>query len=276
MSNNQQLQKVTWLGLGLILWILGCDNSGKKSSPEMDRPATQSDRTEAKRAPRSLREFKEVLAEERVGAIQGEVIFLGRPPEVPEIPVTLDKHVCGKAPKQAENLLISEQGRIQNAVISLLRIPKGLPANVAGASLQLDQRKCIFIPHILIVPVKTEFDVLNSDRVMHNFHAISVSNKEINVNQTKTRRRKLTVSYTQPEIVSVVCDVHSWMRAWIIVTEHPYYSVTDQDGQFRLENVPEGNYRVKAWHEELGEQIREITVAKDKVAALKFEFSAAP
>jgi hypothetical protein len=108
------------------------------------------------------------------------------------------------------------------------------------------------------------------------FRAISVSNKETNVNQTKTRRRKLSFSYTQSEIVRVVCDVHSWMRAWIVVTEPPYYSVSNLDGRFRLENVPEGSYQVKAWHEELEEQIREVTLTKNKVATLKFEFSAAP
>jgi plastocyanin len=192
------------------------------------------------------------------------------------MPVTLDRHVCGEQPKRKENLLISEHGGIQSTVVSLLSVPKGLPARVPEQSLQLDQRECVFIPHILIVPVNTEIDVLNSDRVMHNFHAISVSNKETNVNQTKTRRRKLSFSYTQSEIVRVVCDVHSWMRAWIVVTEHPYYSVSNLDGRFRLENVPEGSYQVKAWHEELEEQIREVTLTKNKVATLKFEFSAAP
>ena len=192
------------------------------------------------------------------------------------MPVTLDRHVCGEQPKRKENLLISEHGGIQSTVVSLLSVPKGLPARVSEQSLQLDQRECVFIPHILIVPVNTEIDVLNSDRVMHNFHAISVSNKETNVNQTKTRRRKLSFSYTQSEIVRVVCDVHSWMRAWIVVTEPPYYSVSNLDGRFRLENVPEGSYQVKAWHEELEEQIREVTLTKNKVATLKFEFSAAP
>lgn len=192
------------------------------------------------------------------------------------MPVTLDKHICGEGPKKAENLLISEQDRIQNTVISLLKIPKGLPANVAGESLKLDQQECVFIPHILIVPVNTEFDVLNSDRVMHNFHAIATSNKEINVNQTKTRRRKLTFSYTHPEIIRVVCDVHSWMRAWIIVTEHPYYSISDKNGRFRLENVPEGSYQVKAWHEELGELIRDVNVTTGEKTVIDFEFNKSP
>jgi hypothetical protein len=84
------------------------------------------------------------------------------------MPVTLDRHVCGEQPKRKENLLISEHGGIQSTVVSLLSVPKGLPARVSEQSLQLDQRECVFIPHILIVPVNTEIDVLNSDRVMNN------------------------------------------------------------------------------------------------------------
>ena len=159
------------------------------------------------------------------------------------------------------------------SLVSLLKIPKGLPAKVPEQLLQLDQRECVFIPHILIVPTDTQFEVLNSDRAMHNFHATGTLNKEININQTKTRRRQLPFSYSHPDVVKVVCDVHSWMKAWIIVTEHPYYAITDQEGQFRLENVPEGDYRIKAWHEELGEQIREATVTANQDAIINFEFS---
>jgi hypothetical protein len=162
MSTSQQLQKLAWLGLILIVWILGCDDSAKKPPPEIDHLATQSRQTsEAKRAPRSLLAFQEDLTAGQVGSTQGQVTFVGTQPSPSEIPVTLDRHICGEQPKRKENLLISEHGGIQNTVVSLLRVPKGLPARVSEQSLQLDQRECVFIPHILIVPVNTEFDVLN-------------------------------------------------------------------------------------------------------------------
>ncbi len=64
------------------------------------------------------------------------------------------------------------------------------------------------------------------------------------------------------------------MGAWIIVAEHPYYTLTDADGQFRLENVPEGSYRIRAWHEELGKHsVQEVVVKANQDAKVDFEFS---
>ena len=137
-------------------------------------------------------------------------------------------------------------------VVSLLRIPKGLPIDTGDKPIQMDQQKCVFIPHVLLVPAGAEFEVLNSDPLLHNFHTIGKHNKEINIMQTKTKRRRLPLTFPEPDTIEVVCDVHSWMKAWIIVTEHPYYALTDADGRFRLENVPAGGYRIKACHEELG------------------------
>jgi len=274
MITYQQLLKLARVGLCLVICALGCDGSQKKQPADTSQQTEKPPQTvQKKRAPRTPTAFREAIAAGQVGAIQGQVSFKGTLPTPMEIPITLDKHVCGAGPKKSEGLLISAQGQIQNAVVSLLKIPKGLPAKVPEQPLQLDQRECVFIPHISIVPANTEFDVLNSDRAMHNFHATGTLNKEINVNQTKTRRRQLKFSYEHPETVRVVCDVHSWMRAWIIVNEHPYYAITDRDGQFRLEDVPEGNYRIKAWHEELGEQIGEIAVTTNQDAIIDFEFS---
>ena len=82
------------------------------------------------------------------------------------------------------------------------------------------------------------------------------------------------MTFPEPDTIKVVCDVHSWMKAWIIVTEHPYYALTDADGQFRLENVPEGSYRIKAWHEELGKPpVQEVVVTTNQDAQVDFEFS---
>ena len=159
-------------------------------------------------------------------------------------------------------------------VVSLLRIPKGLPRETGDKPIQIDQQKCIFIPHVLLVPAGVEFEVLNSDPVLHSFHTLGAHNKELNIIQTKTKRRRLPLTFPEPDTIEVVCDVHSWMKAWIIVTEHPYYALTDADGQFRLENVPEGSYRIRAWHEELGTlPVQEVVVTTNQDATVDFEFS---
>ena len=272
MINDQQFVKLTWFGLFLIICLMGCDNSKKDQSSDATQqiqPPVQ------KRTPRTLKAFQEAITAKKVGVIYGNVLFKGELPTSQKLPVTLNKSVCGHEPKESESLLVSKEGKIQNVVVALLKVPKGLPTQARETPLQLDQKKCVFIPHVLIVPVDVEFEVLNSDRAMHNFHAIGMQqkNKEININQTKTRRRQLPMKFSEPEIVRVVCEVHSWMSAWIVVAKHPYYALSDQAGQFRLENVPEGSYQVKVWHEKLGEQIKEITVEVNRDAVIDFEFS---
>ena len=247
-----------------------------QGNPQTNSPK-QSDQTSQsaapKRAPRTLDAFQNALKSGQVGTISGQALFKGESPPPKELRVTLNKKTCGHT-YQSESLLVSKTGGIQNVVVSLLRIPKGLPVEIGEKPIQIDQQKCIFIPHVLLVPAGVEFEALNSDPVLHNFHTVGKHNKEVNVMQTKTKRRRLPLVFPEPDTIEVVCDVHSWMKAWIIVTEHPYYTLTDLDGQFRLENVPEGSYRIKAWHEELGKHpVQEVVVTTNQDAKVNFEFS---
>ena len=262
--------------LCLCIYLAACDQPQGKSQSQTNSPQ-QSNHTSQpatpKRAPRTLEGFQNAIESGQVGTISGHVLFKGEPPPPKELRVTLNKKTCGHT-YQSESLLVSEKGGIQNVVVSLLRIPQGLPITTSDKPIHIDQQKCIFIPHVLLVPAGAEFEALNSDPVSHNFHTIGAHNKEINIMQTKTKRRRLPLIFPEPDTIEVTCDVHSWMKAWIIVTEHPYYALTDAEGQFRLENVPEGSYRIKAWHEELGAPpVQEVAVITNQDARVDFEFS---
>ena len=65
--------------------------------------------------------------------------------------------------------------------------------------------------------------------------------------------------------IRIRCDVHSWMTAWWVVQEHPYYALTDTDGVFSLEEIPPGTYTLEAWHETLGTITRAVTVEPNGV-----------
>ncbi len=82
--------------------------------------------------------------------------------------------------------------------------------------------------------------------------------------------KKLDVSFDRKERIRVGCDVHKWMGAWIIVTEHPYYAATGKDGTFRFENVPVGTHTVRIWHEKLGKQEKEVTVTAGEETQVEF------
>ena len=70
------------------------------------------------------------------------------------------------------------------------------------------------------------------------------------------------------------CDVHGWMNAYVGVLDHPYFAVTGDDGKFDIGNLPPGDYVVEAWHEMLGTQTQNVTVAESATAELNFTFTA--
>jgi hypothetical protein len=72
--------------------------------------------------------------------------------------------------------------------------------------------------------------------------------------------------------MSVLCNVHPWMRALVFVFDHPYYAVTSKAGNFELKNLPPGTYTIEAWHESLGTQDRTLTIAPRESKAISFTF----
>ncbi len=191
------------------------------------------------------------------GVIKGTVQFGGPPVEAKKISVTIDQFVCGKD-KDAEDLVVSAQRGIRNAVVSLASPPAGARSEFSTAPVFLDQRQCVFTPRVLLVPAGGTVEFLNSDRLLHNIHSTGKDNPVFN--RTQPRGRTIPIMFAKPEIVRIGCDLHGWMRAWIVVMEHPFHAVTGGDGEFALPNVPPGKYTLNVWHESLGVVTRDVTV----------------
>ena len=79
----------------------------------------------------------------------------------------------------------------------------------------------------------------------------------------------------EAEIIKVECDLHNWMRAWIVVTPNAYSTVSDSDGSFEIPDVPPGKYELTAWHETLGSITKSITVGNDGLN-INFDFLEVP
>lgn len=204
------------------------------------------------------------------GSIVGEVRFAGTPPEPKVLKVNKDNQACGNA-KKSEELVVGPTKRIQWAVVTVAGA-KGPVAKPAQKPV-LDQKGCQFQPHVLLVPAGTEVDILNPDGVLHNIHTFPTVNPAINKAQPKFKRVMTEKFGDKPEIMKVRCDAHSWMLGWIVVTDHPYYAVTDEKGQFKLENVPPGKHTLKLWHETLGEVSKEVEVKAGAETRVAFELA---
>ena len=200
------------------------------------------------------------------GVIAGVVTYDGVLPKITVIEVNKNRGVCGKS-KPREALLVDPDGRgIRNVVVYLKKINSGKGWELNN-NLEMDQKGCVFTPHVLVVPVGEEFSVLNNDGILHNFHTRSEINKDLNKAQPKFLKR-MKLSFKSPEFIKVTCDVHNWMQGWIVVAENPYYAVTNEAGEFELTNVPPGTYELAFWHEKLGEQIARVEVMAGQVVTV--------
>ena len=205
------------------------------------------------------------------GTIKGTVVLKGTTPELKKLAVTIDQYVCGTE-KNPEDLVLSPQGGIRNAVVWLDKPPAAANAEALPSTIAMDQKECMFAPRIVMVPAGGRVDFLNSDRLLHNLHATPTANPPFN--RTQPKGRTITISFSHPEVIRVTCDLHSWMRAWVVVAEHPFYAMTDGAGDFELRGLPPGRYTLKAWQERLGTISKEIVVGDQDPAPVTLEMSA--
>jgi plastocyanin len=204
------------------------------------------------------------------GSISGVVKFKGSPPPRQKLDITKDKEVCAVAPKLSQDLVVGPDGGIQYAVVSIQGIEKGKPFGTAKS--ELDQKGCEYVPHVTLVPAGKPLQVVNSDGILHNIHSYSKENPPMNRAQPKFKKT-IEETFEKPEFVKIACDVHGWMNGWIVVEGNPYYAVTDDKGQFKLTDVPPGDYELRVWQEKLGETTQKVSVQPGADTAVTFELS---
>lgn len=165
-----------------------------------------------------------------------------------------------KVPRASDN---------SNAVVYIDKIPdKTFAAQTAPAT--MDQLNLKFVPHVLTVLAGTRVRFPNSDVVRHNVFSPSSTQSftlgTYPVNETKVRL------FTKPGIVTLLCNIHAEMSAYIVVTATPYSAITDKDGNYSIANVPPGRYVLRVWHEKAARTPpRDITVSGDDHRAINFD-----
>ena len=138
----------------------------------------------------------------------------------------------------------------------------------------LDQKGCMYHPHVLPVMVGQKIVVRNDDPFLHNVHALSTINPAFNFGQPNKDPGKPIEPLKATETFRVKCDVHPWMSAWVVGLENPYFAASGEDGKFSISGLPPGQYTLTAWHEQLGTQDVPLTVQPGKPIAVKIEFAA--
>ena len=109
----------------------------------------------------------------------------------------------------------------------------------------MDQKEKIFLPFVLPVIQGSTVEFHNNDNLKHN--VFGVGGDEFDLGDW-TRGHVRTYTFNKAGEVAILCNVHPEMEAYILVLQNPYYAKPDESGNFNIENVPQGEYVVKAWY----------------------------
>ncbi len=264
MNTHDKLTTGVCLGLALILAACGGETEVAEDTAE---PAQQP--SSAAAAPEAG--GYTVMEVTNGGTIRGTVHFAGTVPPPRTVTVTEDMDTCGST-QQIQTVEVGADRGLANAVVSLVDITRGAAFPPATTPPTLDQRGCQFAPHVLLAAAGETVRVLNNDPLTHNVHTASFDNRPVNRAQPQSLRQ-IEMSFREPEKIKVKCDMHAWMTSWIIVVDHPYHAITDQQGGFVIENVPPGTYTLEVWHETVGSSSQTLTVTEGQTTKLSLELS---
>jgi len=207
--------------------------------------------------------------------ITGIVIFDGDIPNFRTIKMDADP-ICithHKTSVSSEVLILGEGKTVGNIFVHVVSGLEKKEFPAPSEAVVLDQKGCMYSPHVLGVMVGQPVKILNPDGTLHNVHAMTKVNKEFNVAMPKFRK-ELTRTFDKPEfMLKMKCDVHPWMGAYISVMTHPYFSVTQEDGIYTIANLPAGKYELEIWHEKLGTKKVSVNLSEGETKEVNFTLS---
>ena len=209
--------------------------------------------------------------------VTGKISFEGKAPERTPVKMNADA-VCAQqhtTPVMAENVIVNANNTLKNVFIYVKKGLEGKKFDVPVEAVSITQEGCMYRPHVFGMMATQPLKIINADPTLHNIHAMPTINSQFNIGQP-VKGMETEKTFDKPEVmVHFKCDVHPWMSAYVGVLEHPYYSVSGDDGTFSLKNLPPGTYTIEAWHEQLGTQTQEVTVAAKESKELTFTFKSA-
>jgi hypothetical protein len=209
-------------------------------------------------------------------AVKGLVKFVGARPAATHISMNADPSCAKLHPGglTAEDVVASPDGGLQNVVVFVSEGLDNRSFDPAVQPVSMEQKGCMYTPHVIAMRANQELDILNNDATTHNLHPVPSNNREWNKAQAPGTR--VDATFAREEIaIPMKCNVHPWMRSYIAVFKHPFFAVTDKGGNFELKNLPPGTYTIAAWHEKLGTSTQKITLSSGVTKELEFVFKSA-
>lgn len=197
-----------------------------------------------------------VFADDGWGGLRGKFVWQGEIPVQQELVIERDAEICGGRGLKDESLLIHPENRgVGNVVVWLdSRVAVPIPPELekSPAPVRLDNRGCRFEPRVSVVRTDGVLQLVNSDPVAHNAAVYLKRSTPFNdvIPQGGPLERVIRKAEQLPARVD--CSIHPWMKAWLLVLDHPYAVVSGADGRFELPRLPAGEWTFKFWQERVG------------------------
>ena len=171
--------------------------------------------------------------------------------------------------------LIVTDNKLQNAFVYLKSESlEGYRFAMPDSDAVLVQRHCFYSPHVLGVRVGQPLQIVNADQTVHNVHPTPKLNQEWNQSHAPNAQ-PIVKTFSRAEVLIPFKDnQHPWERAFVAVMNHPFFAVSDELGRFEIRGLPPGTYTLVVWHERLGQQELEITVAPGEIRNADVTFDA--
>ncbi len=252
----------------------GKGKEAKEEEQGQDDQAVQTAATSATAASAPAAAAPAAAVSADAATITGVVKLAGAPPAMPTIQMAGDSYCASQhasAPVKDEQVVAGPGGELADVFVYIKSINGNFPA--PSTPVLLDQRGCQYHPHIIALQVGQSLEIKNSDATLHNIHALPNVNAQFNEGQP-VQGMVSTKKFDKVEITpfKVKCDVHGWMKAWMAVMPHPFFSVSQGNGSFTIVNLPPGQYTLVAWHEKYGSQEQQITVSPKESKTVNFTF----
>lgn len=260
------------LSVVLALTATGCSGGGseKAAAPAAKAPAKAAAKPAAATAKADTKAAAPAAADAGKGTITGAVAFTGTAPAAKKLDRGSDP-VCAKTEANDESVVVNANKTLKNVIVRVTGITAEAKPPAEDAS--ISQENCLYKPRVQGVIAGQKIAIKNADQTLHNIHTYRGSSTVFNQAQPQgTPEIKKKLKKGDPDVIKFKCDVHPWMTAYVLVSTHPHFAITGDDGAFKLEGVPAGKYTVEAWHETYGTKKVEVEVAKDGTAKADFSF----
>jgi plastocyanin len=273
MSNRNHL----WLAaIALPILAIGCGGGAKEEAPAFEEKGAATATTAT--APSATATAAAAAVPAAGGAtVTGKVSLSGNPPAMENLKMDADNYCKTNHPTPVKSQeVVSNNGALEWVMVYVKSgVPAGTKYPLPTEPVTLDQQGCMYTPHVFGVRAGQKVKIVNSDATLHNIHPLPAVNAQFNIGMPLKGMTQEKV-FDKPELppFHIKCDVHKWMSSYCGVFDHPFFAVSDKDGNFKITGLPAGTYVIEAWQEKLGTQDQTVTVTGTESKTADFTFKA--